>query len=274
MKRKTEMAWMKWMFLCFVVLSLSLGCGLRSPVSPSLPGSCPLKQTFHDEFDGKSLDSSKWTTRFWWGDGNINDGSLSYYTDENVSVSGGAAHIKVEKRAVGGKQYAGAWINTYGKFSQTYGYWEVRTKIVSGDGMTSFFDFGAVDRSWPPEIDVFEIPQQERKVFMTNHYDSDNKSNEGTWESPVPLSRAYHTYGLLWRPNLLIFYIDGQERWRTTVGIATKAMFPGIGAATCGGWCGDVSKAKLPRVMEIDYFRAYAEDCSTSTPAATPTPRR
>ena len=263
---------MKLIFLCLVVLPIILGCGLRSPTSADpLRDSCSLRQTFHDEFDGKSLDSSKWTTRFWWGDGHINDGSLNYYTDENVSVSQGAAHIKVEKRAIAGRQYASSLISTYGKFAQTYGYWEVRTKIASGDGLSSFFATGAVDRSCPPEIDVFEVPQQERKVFMTNHYDANNKSNEGTWESPVALSQDYHTYGVLWRSNLLVFYIDGQERWRTTVGVAAKALYPSIGVGVCSGWCGDVSKVKLPRVMDIDYFRVYAEDCPRSTPATTPT---
>ncbi|PSB19942.1 glycoside hydrolase family 16 protein [Phormidesmis priestleyi ULC007] len=269
MKKKTDRAWMKLIFLCCVTLLVVLGCVWRSTVSADpLRGACKLRQTFHDEFNGKSLDSSKWTTRFWWGDGNIKDGSLNYYTDENVSVSRGAAHIKVEKRAAGGKPYASSLISTYGKFAQTYGYWEVRTKIVSGDGLSAFFATGAADRSWPPEIDVFEVPQQERKVFMTNHYGA-NKSNEGTWESPVALSRDYHTYGVLWKPNLLVFYIDSRERWRTTIGIPTKALYPSIGAATCGGWCGDVSKAKLPRVMDIDYFRVYSEDCSRSTPAPT-----
>ena len=275
MKRKTEMAWVRLIFLCLVVLSLILGCVWRSTVSADpLRGSCNLKQTFHDEFDGESLDSSKWTTRFWWGDGYINDGSLNYYTDENVSVSQGAAHIKVEKRAVADKPYASSMISTYGKFTQTYGYWEVKAKIVSGNGLSSFFGFGAFDRSWPPEIDVFEIPQQERKVFMTNHYDADNKSNEGTWESPVALSRDYHTYGLLWRSSLLVFYIDGQERWRTTVGVATKNLVPNMGVGVCGGWCGDVSKVKLPRVMDIDYFRVYSENCLKSATAVTPTSNR
>ncbi len=271
MKKQTKLAGLRLIVLCFAVLLTGLGCVSRSTVfADPLRESCTLRQTFHDEFDGKSLDGSKWTTRFWWGDGTIHDGSLNYYTDDNVWVKNGAAHIKVEKRSVEGKPFASSQINTYGKFSQTYGYWEVRAKIVSGDGLLSFFDFGAVDRSWPPEIDVFEIPQQERKVFMTNHYDADNKSNEGTWESPVALSRRYHTYGLRWRPDLLVFYIDGQERWRTTIGVATKALFPGVGVKTCGGWCGDVSKAKLPRVMDIDYFRVYAEDCKKSTPSPAP----
>jgi beta-glucanase (GH16 family) len=60
---------------------------------------------------------------------------------------------------------------------------------------------------------------------MTNHYvDASGNTSyvDGTWTSSSGLDGDYHTYGLLWQAGLLVWYVDGVERYRTTSGVPDK----------------------------------------------------
>ncbi len=48
-------------------------------------------------------------------------------------------------------------INTYGTFSQTYGYFEIDAKVPSGQGLWPAFWMLPQSGNWPPEIDVLEL---------------------------------------------------------------------------------------------------------------------
>src|SRR5437868_1330952 len=88
--------------------------------------------TWSDEFDGETLDASKWVA-FDLASG-VN-GELQYFTPEEVHVHGGILTLGAHKRSMGGRDYTTGRIETYGRFSQAFGRVEVRAKIPTGKGM-------------------------------------------------------------------------------------------------------------------------------------------
>ena len=106
---------------------------------------------FEDNFAGASLDTAKWNTGpRWWG--LINQGSstpeLQGYVPANVSVANGLCTILINKPTGGVHQvsgdghvlggtaqvYGAGMIQTYGKWTTTYGYFEARIRMAPGKG--------------------------------------------------------------------------------------------------------------------------------------------
>ncbi len=238
---------------------------LSAPVKADPPGgTMGWAKTFEDTFSN-GFDTNKWNKTFWWGNGTINDGAVSYYSPNNVSVSNNSLNLVADNNSEGGKSYTGGVANTYGKFYQTYGYFESRVKVPKGGGIGPDFSLLAEDKSWPPEINIFEIPGNygvnATKVWMTNHY-VDGKGNPsyvgGNWSSSSGLDADYHTYGLLWQPGLLAWYVDGVERYRTTVGVPDKPCYiVFMSGVSNTDWTGNPSNTPFPQYMSINWVRAW-----------------
>jgi beta-glucanase (GH16 family) len=55
-----------------------------------------------------------------------------------------------------------------------------------------------------------------QKYYWQNGYGADHKSVANLYKADVSLNNSWHTYAVLWSPDLYIFYVDGKESWRTT----------------------------------------------------------
>jgi len=249
------------------LISLSLPASVKAEPPGSTVG---WKKSFEDTFTN-GFDSKKWNKTFWWGNGNINDGAISYYSPKNVSVSKGYLNLKANNNSEGGKSYTGGSVNTYGKFYQTYGYFEARIQVPKGGGLGPDFALQAEDKSWPPEINISEVPGAKganaTTVWMTNHYkdalgNPSYENAEGSWNANSSLNTSYHTYGLLWQPKLLVWYVDGVERYRTTAGVPNKPCYiifmSGV-SNDDGRWTGNPSKTTFPNYMSIDWVKAWSK---------------
>ncbi len=66
-----------------------------------------------------------------------------------------------------------------------------------------------------------------------------------------------NTFGLLWLPTEYVFYVDGQETWRTSAGGVAQVPEYILLTEEIGQWGGEIRKAVLPDYFEADYVRVY-----------------
>jgi len=219
--------------------------------------------TFSDEFSGKALNRDVWNDQYWHG--RTHGPELQWYAPDVFEVSKGRLRVKAEKRDAGEgddkRPYTSGVITTLGRFSQEYGWFEIRAKFPAGKGYWPAFWLLPETKAWPPEIDVLEILGHEmNKVYMTNHWKDDagkHQQNGGSWVGP-DFGKDYHVFAVDWRPDVIIWYVDGIERYRSDRGVPSGPFYVIANLAVGGEWPGSPdAKTVLPGYMDIDYIRVY-----------------
>ena len=207
------------------------------PAGPSAPPAVPVRAqqsgpaesskewvlTFSDDFDGDSLDNSKWSNGFGWGQGTNSD--FGWCDAANNVVSGGALAQRIDKRPQGGQPFSVGCIHSKNKFAQQYGYWEARIRAARCYGSRTAFWGKPNDESWPPEIDVVEVngdgPDRARRAKFTAHWRRSGRHLQKQGEFAGPdFSEDYHVFGAEWDPEGVTWFVDGVERFRTAAGAA------------------------------------------------------
>lgn len=199
---------------------------------------------WRDEFEGDSLDKSKWGPSWW-----ITERKGGYWHEDMVRVEDGNLIISAQyldeplendyyekwKDEINFKEYKPGWycgeITTQGKHEQCYGYFEVRCILPAATGMWSAFwmmndGVSNVDGSGRDgtEIDVYE------SFYYKDHWWGNDCVTtgviyDGYGEDIVNYSigkyfiendpyEEYNTYGVEWNENEYIFYINGYETGR------------------------------------------------------------
>jgi beta-glucanase (GH16 family) len=229
---------------------------------------------FDDEFNGTSLDSTKWYTCYPW-QGTICDNTNTknmWYTPQNVTVGNGICRLTALKQTFNGRPYTsgmisstdpdGAFVN--GDFQ--YGFLEVRVKVpAGGPGLwPAYWMIGMLD--WPPELDIFEINGTYTNAPINLAYGWGSNGNV-TW-TPIQYYRPtdtnfyfnYHVYAADWEPGVISWYIDGVKvRTFTSSNVTTMRMFILLTLQLGGGGSGVPTPAnsELPAYMDIDYVRVW-----------------
>ncbi len=240
-----------------LILTLLPLSAVADPPQPS-----KWRLTFSDDFNGPTLDATKWMdTYFWGGRTNTANNELQYYVDNAFEFQNGILSIRADKKVMNGYNYTSGLISSYGRFSQTYGYFEIKAKVPKGRGLWPAFWLLPDSKTWPPEVDILELLGQEpQKIYMTNHYSEYGvtKSSQGTYTGQ-DFSCGFHVFGLQWTPDSLTYYVDGQVRYQTKTGIPQKSMYMLINLAVGGNWPGSPDETTLfPSYYSIDYVRVYA----------------
>ena len=227
----------------------------RGPVPVGIPGNWTLK--FDDEFNGTSLDASKWGIGSPYGSPTVpvNNYELECYDPALVSVHDGSLHIVAiaKQETCGGstKQYAGGMVNTRGLYQHTYGAVEARVYSPAASAgvianWPAFWEVGAV---WPQdgENDVYE-GLNARACW---HFHSNAGAPGGCANGAFT---GWHVYGANWHPGRVDYYYDGRLVGSITMGITSvpewlmidNAISPTIGGATM-----------VPADMQVDYVRVW-----------------
>ncbi|HXB11964.1 MAG TPA: carbohydrate-binding protein, partial [Bacteroidia bacterium] len=258
-------------------------------VNPAVP-SCPLL-TWSDEFNGNSLDLTKWNYQTGNGCPGIcgwGNNELEYYTNNtnNVSVSGGALALTAQYQPNyngSGNNYTSGKLVTLGNFSQKYGHFEARIKIPSAAGMWPAFWMLADSTAWPStgEIDIEEAANKNPLTwFGTLHFLSStgNNSSQGyTWNDSVPLSNDYHVYAVDWTTDSISFSIDSILRGTVskTALVAAGGVWPFdnqqfyiiMNLAVGGNFTGQTpDPTQFPQSMLVDYVRVYSKNPCIGVP--------
>ena len=185
-----------------------------------------------DDFDGKSLDYSKWEIEVnAFGGGNH---ELQIYTDRsaNVRVEEGMLVIEAhrEKTGIAGteRDFSSGRIRSKRRGDWTYGRFETRAKFPAGQGLwPAFWMLASDDKygTWAAsgEIDIVEFKGQERnKLWGTLHYGGAWPRNKHTGETKefagIDFTSDFHNYGVEWERGEMRWLLDGkvwqvQKKW-------------------------------------------------------------
>jgi beta-glucanase (GH16 family) len=226
-----------------------------------------------DEFDGASLDSSKWAAET--GGHGWNNHELQHYTGRagNLRVADGMLVIEAHREKFGKNDYTSARIKTAGLFDRTYGRFEARIKIPKGQGIwPAFWMLGAdiAKVSWPRsgEIDIMEnIGKEPSLVHGTLHGPGYNGANG--LGKPVALASGnyaddFHLYAVEWERGEIRWYRDSilyhTARPELVKGdwVFDHPFFILLNLAVGGDWPGNPdATTTLPQQMLVDYVRVY-----------------
>lgn len=269
---------------------------------PPAPGNWRL--TLNENFDGTALDERLWTPRMPYTALLANE--LQRYSRDNVTVAGGFLKIQSEKRTgylnddpkspLPTRDYSSGALTTYGKWTQTYGYFESRMKLPRAPVLWPAFwmmpDRGAEYQGkklstfrerYSTDVDGMEFDILENlsrfgpyRFNLACHWDGYAKDHKKVGTGRIyfsPDAEGFVTLGLLWEPGRLTWYCNGRA-----VGVWSS---PRIGSVPMhlifctqmGGWAGfDVNDSRLPDDFVVDYVRAWQKTDGAVGSAASAAP--
>jgi beta-glucanase (GH16 family) len=189
--------------------ALGLGCSSSDDQKP------PWKLTWSDEFDGTSLDSTKWGVEM---GANFGTGQLDFDTDrpENITVAGGQLTITARSETFMDKTFTSARISTQGKFETNHGRIEARMKLPKGNGMWPAFwmlgnDFASV--GWPAcgEIDIMEGRGAAPATVEGSIHGPNGGNYSKSFTGPAPFSDDFHVFAVEWEEGTMAWSVDGNQ---------------------------------------------------------------
>lgn len=282
---------------CLPILIWLAACG-TSGMATNSSGSTVTKETlvWSDEFNGASAESApnsqNWT--YDTGAGGWGNQELETYCaygsskapcdaqNPNVYVgTDGYLHIVARNPAKG--VYTSARLKSEGLQSFQYGRIEARIKMPEGQGMWPAFwmlgdDITSVQ--WPAcgEMDIMEsIGKTPSTNYGSIHGTGFTGSLIGSsyvLPNGAKFGDAFHTFGILWSPQHIEFYVDSPSNVYATYtpsSLPPGAVWPFDGGkfffllnvAIGGDWPGSPDNATIfPQEMLVDYVRVYAEPAS------------
>jgi beta-glucanase (GH16 family) len=192
----------------------------------------------------------------------------------NAAVrSDGYLHISARRNAAG--QWTSARMITRGLQSFQYGRIEARIKIPAGEGVWPAFWALSDNGQWPAggELDVMEnIGREPMIVHGSIHGTGFTGEPLGTafkLTPPANFAADFHTYGLIWSPGKIQYYVDDPAHpyaTYTPADLPAGAVWPFdatrfyllLNLAIGGGWPGPPNAATpSPSEMLVDYVRVY-----------------
>lgn len=251
------------------ITSLPLACSpvetFAGKAASLLPDGKKFKYVWGDEFDGVTLDGSKWSyrTNFW--------GRPAHWfakpEDGCVEVGGGLLKLKIKKLANG--QFVSPQLQTgelmwdvapienpksfwwlgkrmKPKFAHRYGYYECRCRLQKKAGWWSAFwvqtemqgacldpGLAGIEHDIMESFDPGEVIVA---AFHTNGYGPDYLGFHIPAEYDVPPkyegklnlsvdTEEFHTFGLLWEPDGYSVYVDGRFRGKNGTAVSHVPEF-------------------------------------------------
>eukprot|EP01121_Diplochlamys_sp_Union-15-3_P014334 TRINITY_DN4554_c0_g1_i1.p1 TRINITY_DN4554_c0_g1~~TRINITY_DN4554_c0_g1_i1.p1 ORF type:complete len:255 (-),score=34.03 TRINITY_DN4554_c0_g1_i1:16-780(-) len=222
-----------------------------------------------DDFDGTKLDTTKWSTL---DQNSPRNNELEYYTSEDVYVENSNLVLRSQKRPYKGAQYTSGLVNSTGKFSHTYGRWEVRAKLPYGDGLWPAHWLLPENSCWPVngEIDIMEnLGQDVHSIYGHVHVGErcDQEISQGAAyvKTNIDFSQDYHIYEVEWTSTYIKFFVDGVNYVTATneggkYPIPSKPMYWILNTAIGGSWPKPPdSTTKWPQYHYIDYVKVWQQ---------------
>ena len=254
---------------------------------------CPVDSTmlfnkvFSDEFNGKTLDTTKW----WDFNPSWPGRKPAFFDRKNVKVRKGLLSIEahnlkpnqvtMEQKARGMDQFSTGIVKS--KRRIMYGYFETRAKTMKANVCNAFWLYDPLDADkkyihgdFSEEIDIFEIfgkagkKEYERTYWATLHrYETPyveslvNKKKTKldnyfkTKQMPYEFYDDYHTFGLLWTPDKLQWFVDGELVFERVNDYFHRPLYIVFDAEIMETWMGLPDPKDLPATFSVDYVRVW-----------------
>lgn len=255
-------------FLAVISLSfLLVGCGQKEDDQEiTKTGNTPdhilnnYQLVWQDEFEGQQVDESKWNYRA--------EGSTRHYAKvsrETIETDGeGNVLIKVLQDEEG--NYFVGQLGTEGIFETRYGYFECRARMNDeiGPHVAFWLQSPEINKVGDPatygtEIDIFEYHRKTPGMVHHNlHWDGygEEHKNEGVKLPIEGIDEGFHTFGLEWTRDEYIFYVNGQETWRTDTAVSQREEYM-ILSTELTGFGGEPQKGNFPDEIAFDFVRVF-----------------
>lgn len=242
------------------------------------PAAAQYQVVWEDNFDGTSLDLSKWEPMIGTGCPNVcgwGNNELQYYRAENATVANGMLTISAKRENFGGQAYTSARLRTLNKGDWKYGRFEMRAKVPAGQGMWPAFwllpsDWAYGGWAASGEIDVMEnVGFEPNRVHGTIHYGAPSPGNTrsgGTYQLPFgTFTDSFHDFALEWDEFEFRWFVDGQLYHVESSWWSSGGPYPApfdqrfhilVNLAVGGNWPGSPDgSTPFPARYEIDYVR-------------------
>lgn len=248
--------------LYMLATALVVMCTLHLPATAQVsPFGQPARNyalTFAEEFNS-GFNTSRWNDKIWYDTSN---------PTKNYAVDGGTLKIWPERDSYG--QFFNRTIDTDGKWSQRYGYFEIEAKLPYGKGpWPAFWLFAHVgDRR--PEIDIMEAypgggpdsgwsdanlhPTMYAMTIWKNATVLAGSKKLAT----ADLSAAFHKYAVRWEAGRVTFYFDGAAAYSRSVSM-TDPMYIVLSLwfGSASGAPDATTPAGRANAYEINYVRVW-----------------
>lgn len=235
-----------------------------------------------DEFEGDTLDPSRWTVVEDCGGGGNEERQC--YTAPAVSLRDGQLVLTATHAVTTAtmRSYASGKVHTRGLASFRYGRIEVRARMPQGQGLWPAIwmlpehdNYGPYPQSG--EIDIAEAVNlgvgcagcRDRFYGARHHGPAPDQNSEESGSIEIKTSAAFHLFALDWTPEQMIWLVDdvaylradGAPPWDQRFHLILNLAVGGIWAETSGAR--GVDDDHFPAELLVDYVRVY-EDCAGS----------
>jgi beta-glucanase (GH16 family) len=240
------------------------------------------RMVWQDEFEGNSLDYSKWECEVnAFGGGN---NELQMYTDrrDNVRVEKGILILEArdDNPNIAGTQrkFSSGRVRTKHRGDWKYAKVEVSAKLPVGQGIWPAIWMLPTEEKYggwaaSGEIDIMEYRgQTPNEVLGTLHYGKPWPNNAHSGDSfrlkTGTFADAFHTFAIEWEEGVIRWYLDGQLTQTQTKWTSSGGEFPApfdqrfhliLNLAVGGGFVGAPNASTtFPQSLQIDFVRVYS----------------
>ena len=236
-----------------------------------------------DEFEGDGpVDPDKWDQPEYIRRNN-NDGPDGWWLKED-SYHDGEGNLVIRARLIDNLNsdddpydYATGAIRSIGRFEQRYGKFEVRCRMPSLPGWwvafwlmspSVFIEDGSGEDG--TEIDIMEGFGWNDVIHHNLHWDGYGDAHRSAgFNQPIEgIREGFHTFTLEWSATEYIFFVDGEETYRSSAGGVSKVpayvKITGELSTQAGmmseWWANEAIPGYFPDYFIIDYVRVWSKN--------------
>ena len=263
-------------------------------VESILPSGKKWKLVWNDEFDGDTLDTSKWNYRL-----HLLQKRHRTFTNEGLTFKDSCVHFNlIEKEGHFYSQHlqtgenfldrpgkvccfsgdSGKFVWPIAKISQPkfmhqYGYYECRAKFQQKPGWWSAFWLQSpitgccLDPAIAGvEIDIMENFERDNTTTHVVHWDGCGDDHKSAASKPIDVGQTadrFHLYGCHWSRYGYTFYVDGKQTFQVKGHVSRRPQFILLSTECFGYRLGDTPDPRLknsvPDAFVVDFVRVYDE---------------